>query len=230
MKTYSLLLLSGGIGSRINIGKPKQFIQLNGIPMIVYSLLAIKDIDSICEVIINYPKKEKKQLNKFIKLSGISKKIKLVSAGKTRQSSVYKMLKKATSKHVIIHESARPLVSKKSFRILINEKNKNCGYMNEIPFTIIPVDNSKKIVTGSVNRDDFKNVQLPQKFNTKKLKKAHKIAHSKNLVFTEDSGLFVNNKEKFYFIDGDDRNIKITYKNDLIVAERLLKIDNDEEN
>ncbi len=229
--SYSFLLLSGGVGSRINIGKPKQYINLNGTPMIIYSLMALKNIKDIKELIVNYPKGEKKNLKKLIKLSGINKKIIFVQAGDTRQESVYKMLKKASCNHVIIHEAARPIVDKNTFVHLINSKFKNCGYMHEIPFTVAPVDPKTKLVTGFLERSNLRNVLLPQKFETKLLKKAHKNSKRNKKIFTEDACLFVDNGYKFHFIDGSDTNIKVTYKSDLILAENILSTNfNNEDN
>lgn len=229
MEKYSLLLLSGGVGSRINIGKPKQYAILHGIPMIMYSILAIKDIDTIDQVIINYPEKGKKMLKKLIKSTGIDKKIIYVKAGDTRQQSVYKMLKYTNTPNVIIHESARPIVNKSTFMDLINSKKKNCGYMSEIPFTVAPVDPESQLVTGSLERSKLRNVLLPQKFNTALLKKAHKKALKNNMHYTEDACLFTESGEKFYFIDSSDNNIKVTYRSDLILAESLLDTKNNNE-
>jgi len=228
---YSFILLSGGIGSRINIGKPKQYVNLNGTPMIIYSLMAIKDIENIKEVIINYPKGEKKNLEKLIKLSGIKQKIQYIKAGETRQESVHKMIKKASYEELIIHEAARPIVNKNTFLDLINSKYKNCGYMHEIPFTVAPVDLNTRLVTGSLERDNLRNVLLPQKFQTKNLKKAHSNATKNKKSFTEDACLLVDSGYKFHFIDGSDTNIKVTYKSDLILAENILSTNfNNEDN
>ncbi len=229
MKKYSLLLLSGGVGSRINIGKPKQYAELHGIPMIMYSIMAIKDIDEISELVVNYPKNEKKILKKLIKLSAFDKKVTYVKAGESRQESVYAMLKHVSTENVIIHEAARPIVDRNTFKELIDNKHSNCGYMHEIPFTVAPVEPKTKLVTGSLDRTKLRNVLLPQKFNTKKLKQAHKQASKNSKIFTEDACLFVDNNEKFYFIDGSDKNIKVTYRIDLILAESLIDAKNHDE-
>jgi 2-C-methyl-D-erythritol 4-phosphate cytidylyltransferase len=222
MEKYSLILLSGGVGSRINIGQPKQYALLHGIPMIIYSILAIKDIEDIDEIIVNYPEDGKKTLKRLLKSTGVNKKIKYISAGNTRQESVYKMLKKVTNKHLIIHEAARPIVNKKTFKALLEHKEKNCGYMSEIAFTVAPINPKSMEVTGSLDRDKLRNVLLPQKFETKSLTKAHKKAFKNNLSYTEDACLFVDTGRKFYFIDADSSNIKVTYRSDLLMAESLL--------
>jgi len=221
---YSFLLLSGGIGSRMNVDKPKQYININGMPMIVYSLIAIKEIKEIKEIVVNYPKGEKKNLKRIINLSGINKKITFVKAGQTRQESVYKMLKCAQYENTIIHEAARPIVNQSTFVNLINTNFINCGYMNEIPFTVAPVDSISKTVTGTLDRNTLRNVLLPQKFNTKLLKNAHKVSKKNKKIFTEDACLFVENGNQFHFIEGDLDNIKITYEIDIMLAENILSI------
>jgi len=226
---YSFLLLSGGVGSRINIGKPKQYVKLHGIPMIIYSLVAIKDLKQIKELIVNYPPNEKENMQRFVKSSDITIPVIYVPAGETRQDSVSKMLDKANYENVIIHESARPIVTEETFITLINSEFTNCGYMHEIPFTVAPVDPESRLVTGSLERKCLRNVLLPQKFETKTLKLAHKTSIDKGLFFTEDACLFVENGYKFHFIDGKDTNIKVTYKSDLILAETLLSHDSSEE-
>ena len=226
---YSLLLLSGGIGSRIGVGKPKQYVKLHGIPMIVYSLVAIKDLKQIKELIVNYPPNEKENMEHLVKSSGITIPVVYVPAGETRQESVSNMLEAVSYENVIIHESARPIVTDETFSTLIDSEFKNCGYMHEIPFTVAPVDPDSRLVTGSLERGRLRNVLLPQKFETNALKKAHKASTDKNLIFTEDACLFVDNGYEFHFIDGSDTNIKVTYKSDLILAETLLNHDSSEE-
>jgi len=183
IKKFSLILLAGGIGKRVNIGKPKQYKELHGIPMIVYSLLAIKDIDEIDEVIINYPPGEQKNIENFVILGSINKKIKYIQAGDSRQESVNLMISLVSNQNILIHEAARPIVNKDTFLTLIYNKYENCGYMNEISFTVAPVDKKLKIVTGSIDRDTLRNVQLPQKFRTDLLLDAHKQAKKDNQYF-----------------------------------------------
>lgn len=229
MKNYSFILLSGGVGTRMTSGRPKQFIEILGVPIIQYSLQAIKNIKCIKELVINYPIGEKKNIQAVVKSSGLSCHVIYVKAGKSRQESVYKMTKKANCKNIIIHESARPVVNQNTFTNLINSKFKNCGYMSKIPFTVVPVNTKDCTVVGNLERDNLRNVLLPQKFVLKDLLKAHTKALKSDTKYTEDSTLFIcNTNEKFYFIDSDDSNIKITHPNDLQIVESILLGKNNE--
>lgn len=223
MEKFSFILLSGGIGSRMMSKKPKQLINVLGIPIIQYSLQAIKDIRNIKELIINYPVGQKNSIKSIIKSSGLTCEIKYVKAGKTRQESVYKAIKKASFKNVIIHESARPIVNKNTFVNLMDSEFKNCGYMSKIPFTVVPVNNEESSVVGSLDRNKLRNVLLPQKFVLKDLLDAHKKASKQDIEYTEDATLLIcNTDRKFNFIDADDTNIKVTYPKDLHIVEHIL--------
>jgi len=229
MKNYSFILLSGGIGTRMMSNRPKQFIEILGTPIIQYSLQSIKNIRSIKELIINYPPGEKNNIKSIVKSSGLSCNIIYVKAGISRQESVYKMIKKANYKNIIIHEAARPIVNQNTFINLIDSKFKNCGYMSEIPFTVVPVDTKNYTVAGNLERDSLRNVLLPQKFVLKDLLKAHTKASKDDSKYTEDSTLFIcNTDEKFYFIDAADSNIKITHPSDLPIVENILLGKNNE--
>jgi 2-C-methyl-D-erythritol 4-phosphate cytidylyltransferase len=220
---YSLLLLSGGTGTRTNLSIPKQYVELNGVPMIIYTLQAIKDISEISEIIINYPEKGKRQLEDIIKISGLGEKIKTTSAGATRQESVYKMILASENEKIIIHEAARPLITKTDFKYLIDSEHSNCGYFLDIPFTVAPIDRTLHKVTGSIKRENIKNVQLPQKFLKSELKKAHEAAILNSLQYTEDSTLFVDHGFDFHILNGNSKNIKVTTPEDIFIAEHLIK-------
>jgi len=70
---------------------------------------------------------------------------------------------------VIIHESARPLVTAADFHRIIAHEHRDVSYMLDIPFTVAPVEPATKKVTGYLERDTLRNVQLPQKFSKETL-------------------------------------------------------------
>jgi 2-C-methyl-D-erythritol 4-phosphate cytidylyltransferase len=219
---YSLALMNGGVGSRVASDRPKQFIRVNGIPAIVYSLVAADAVASITEIVTNYPAGWRDDVDRVIRDYAIRTPVRLVEAGTTRQESVAKIVAECTLDQVVLHESARPLVTSADFERLLREPFPNVSYMQSIPFTVAPVDPETRTVTGHLDRDRLRNVQLPQKFERSALLAAHENARTRGLLFTEDATLCVINGTEVRFIDGTDRNIKITTKTDVRLAGFLL--------
>lgn len=219
---FSLILLNGGIGARVNADRPKQLIRVGGIPILIYTLVAVENISAINELIINYPQGYKEQIKKLISSYGINKKIKYIPAGKTRQESVYLMLEAVTNKDVLIHEAARPHVTEKDFLSLINDSRENITLGLSIPFTVAPIDTDKKSVNGVIERDSIINVQLPQKFKYDNLKEAHLIAKENGKFYTEDATLVYDAGFPVHYLSGNENNIKVTSKLDIVISEFLL--------
>lgn len=226
---YSLLFLNGGVGSRVGADQPKQLLKVKGIPLLVYSLVAVDKLDAIDQIIINYPSGWRDTIEEVLRSYSIKTPVVLVEAGETRHTSVAAMLPHVKNEHVIIHESARPLVTQKDFETLIAAEHENISYMLPIPFTVAPVDPQTKKVTGSLERNLLRNVQLPQKFNKQTLQIAHSFAEEKKVEFTEDATLVASAGYPVYFIDGSDQNFKITTPLDIIIATRLLQKDDSDE-
>jgi len=226
---YSLILLNGGVGYRVGGSEPKQFMKVKGIPILIYSLIAVDKIESINQIILNYPPSWRENIEKLIKSYTILTPITLVEAGDSRHSSVAKMLPYVTNENVIIHESARPLVTQKDFEILIENRIDNLAYMVSIPFTVAPVDPNTQKVTGYLNRNLLRNVQLPQKFNKITLEKAYEYAINQNVEFTEDATLVASAGFDVFYLEGSYKNIKITTPIDITIATRLLQVEEEHE-
>ena len=219
---YSLVLLNGGVGARVAADRPKQFIRVNGIPTMVYSLVAADAVEQITQIVVNYPAGWRDDVEKIMRDYAVKTPITYVEAGRTRHESVRTMLPHCTNEHVILHESARPLVGADDFRRLIAAEHENVSYMLPIAFTVAPVDPASRQVTGYLERDTLRNVQLPQKFSKAALTGAHEYAEREGVVFTEDATLCAVAGSEVFFIDGADRNFKVTTKTDVRLAGYLL--------
>jgi len=219
---YSLALLNGGVGARVAAGRPKQFIVVNGIPILVYSLVAADAVDTVSQIVLNYPEGWRDDVEKIVKDYAIKTPIVYVEAGRTRHESVGRMLPLCENDHVIIHESARPLVTAADFHRIIAHEHRDVSYMLDIPFTVAPVDPATRKVIGYLERDTLRNVQLPQKFSKETLVAAHAYAAEKGVVFTEDATLCAVAGFDVRFLDGSDRNFKVTTRVDVQLAGYLL--------
>ena len=219
---YSLMLLNGGIGSRVAAGRPKQFIDVAGRPIIVYSLIAADAVPEIDQIVLNYPEGFRGEIEDLVADYAIQTPVEYVPAGSTRHESVAAMLPACRNDRVLIHESARPLVTAADFKQLIADPRENVSLMLPIPFTVAPVDPETARVTGSLERDRLRNVQLPQKFLKTDLADAHERARAEGLVFTEDATLCAVTGHEVHFTDGQDANIKVTTPTDVKLAGFLL--------
>lgn len=221
MKKISCIILAAGSSSRLKNDVPKQYINLSGKPIIIHSLERLDKIDLIDELIIVAQSDRFDYLSKLIADFGIKKKIIYVGGGETRQDSVYRGLLKAQHDLVIIHEAARPFARIIDFMNLINETSPNVSLTVEIPFTVVKGNNQ---ICDIFDRNQLRNIQLPQKFDKLTLIDAHKKAFDKNLSFTDDSTLlFQIAGLKTRLIQGNVNNIKITYNIDLLLAEEIYR-------
>lgn len=223
---YTLLLLNGGIGARIGADRPKQLLNIKGLPILVYSLAAVDSIAEISHIMVNYPPEWEEEIERVVEDYAVQTPVTFVPAGRSRHESVALMLEQVSTDHVIIHESARPLVRKHDFEALIAAERTNVSFMSSIPFTVAPVDPKESSVIGSLDRSRLRNVQLPQKYLTTDLRAGHDFARREGLEFTEDATLVVTAGGAVHYIDGQDYNIKVTTPTDVKLATYLLREEN----
>ena len=217
---YTLVLLSGGIGSRMHNAVPKQYMLLAGKPVIMHILDRVDQIDRISEVVVvcadEYVSSVQLMLNQY----GVQKKVCFAPAGNTRQESVKNGLEMVKTDSVIIHEAARPFVKVEDFERLLDEESANVMYGQSVPFTVV---RGHEYVEGLLNRSELVNVQLPHKFELSLLKKAHEYAAQEGREFTEDASMlhYYFPEEKIKICEGMDYDIKLTTRMDMLVGERI---------
>ncbi len=219
---YALVVLSGGVGTRMGNPIPKQYMLLAGKPVIMHTLERADLIDEIKEIVIVCSDEYISALQLMVDQYGIKKTVKYAEAGKTRQASVKSGLECVEAEKVIIHEAARPFVKKEDFMILINEEAENAILGIEIPFTVVK---GSETVEAQLNRSELVNVQLPQKFNSNILLDAHIKAENEGKEFTEDASLLFDYYPdiKIKICKGKEHNIKLTTRTDMIIGEQIYE-------
>lgn len=224
----SLLLLNGGVGARARTAGPKQFVKINGVPIVAYSLTAADEVEEISEIVLNFPAGHRDTLEELVRDYAIKTPVKYVEAGATRQDSVSLLLDEVTNDSVLLHESARPIISADDFRTLITSEHANVGFMREISFTVAPVDPDSSRVTGSLERARLRNVQLPQKFALADLRKGHEFAAASGTHYTEDATMCADAGIDVFFVEGSENNLKVTTPGDVNLATMLLRREGNE--
>jgi 2-C-methyl-D-erythritol 4-phosphate cytidylyltransferase len=209
------ILLAAGIGQRMGKDLPKQFLRLNGKPIIIYSLEVLSKYDSIKNIYITFNENYKNLYTKIISDYNFPK-CSLVKGGKTRHESVFLALQHVKSDNVLIHEAARPFINADQITQLVNENESAVVPTIPLPFT---VSLGQGYMTNELDRSQLIIIQLPQLFKYKDLKNAHSIAKAENYVATEDGILMFRAGYKVKFVPGYENNIKITTHLDLAIAE-----------
>ena len=224
-KPASLLILSGGVGARSKHHEPKQFYELAGHPLVAHTIIAAVRIEEIDEIVINAPEGFEQRTKDLMDHYAGGKDYKVVPAGKTRQESSRILSDAAKNETIILHEAARPFVTRDMYLELLNNEHDNVGYCYEIPFSMCRIDRDTQKIKKGVSREKVFNIQLPQKFKRSDLVAAHaKAGEKKSKVYTEDAVMVVKNTDAEVFsLPGTSRNRKITTQEDFLVAEQIMK-------
>jgi len=213
----ALILLAGGTGKRLNSKIPKQFLNIGSSNIIEYFLCNL-DPEIFDIIVIAIEEKYKKKYSNSLKFKFHNHNIKFSKSGKTRQISSKNsllFLKKFNPKKVLIHDSARPLVTNKMIKKTLKFLDSNDA---AIPF-IESQDYMISKNNHNLSNDKIFNIQTPQGFKYKKILKAHML--NKAINARDDSSILEKNKTKIKMFKGEKYNIKITKKEDLIFFKKI---------
>ncbi|MFH1263521.1 MAG: 2-C-methyl-D-erythritol 4-phosphate cytidylyltransferase [Pseudomonadota bacterium] len=220
------IITAGGIGTRILSPVPKQFIPIAGLPLIIHTLRAFDQAQTIDHVIVVLPETESDRLNQHeLKRYEIQKVTAVVFGGETRQVSVGNGLEAIRwgAKYVAIHDAARCLVTPE----LVDRTVAACnGWDGAI--AALPVRDTIKLVEGETilktePREKLWAMQTPQVFRFPFILDAYRNAKATGLVATDDAAVAEKAGGKIRVIEGSSRNLKITFEEDLRLAETILK-------
>ena len=229
MKSITILLAAGR-GSRFMSDKKKQFVHIDGRPLLYYSLKAFNE-SNVDEIIIVTSKEDIEYLRKEIVLKySFTKVTDVVIGGSERYDSVNSGLNSIEDDNSIclIHDSARAMVSIELINKCIEETYKYPA--------VIPVVSMKDTVRvrkngfggDTLDRDSLCIVQTPQCFDTKLIKSAFKKMYKsdyKKMGITDDAMVVEKfTSTKIRLIDGDCRNIKVTTLEDIEIAKAFLSV------
>lgn len=220
----SAIVLAGGRGKRMNYHKSKQFIEIKGKPVLVYTLEKFIYNKSIDEVILVLPEDEVDYCKKEV-LQRYSLKVdRIVIGGKERQDSVFNALEAMEKSNIVlIHDGARPFINEKIIEEGIKYANiYGAAAPGVTPKDTIKVKNEDNISVDTPDRNMLVAVQTPQCFKYDEIYQCHRKIKEENAIVTDDTSVVERYGHKVYLYEGDYTNIKITTPEDLILAERLI--------
>ncbi|MFA5341000.1 MAG: 2-C-methyl-D-erythritol 4-phosphate cytidylyltransferase [Clostridia bacterium] len=224
MEPIRAVIASGGTSSRMG-GINKLLAILDGIPVIVRTVKAFHNLEYIEQIILVIPKDSESVYSSLLSQYRIEAKVKYAYSGINRRQSVYNGLMSLDDQDgiVLIHDGARPLISKKIIDECIEGAKRYgvCLAASKNTDTIKMADNIM-FVEKTLEREKIYNAQTPQAFKTEFAIELHNKARMDNLEVTDDCMIAEHYGYNVKIIESDPSNIKITTKRDLIFAQAIL--------
>lgn len=226
-----VIIAAAGSGTRMKVKKNKVFLEINKIPMICRTILTFEKSKKIDGVLLVTRKNDIENLNKLVREYNFRKIIGIISGGKERQDSVFeglKFLKNRDAKKndiVLVHNGANPFVDEILINNVIVAIKKHgaaiCGF--KARDTIKEIKN--EFVVRTLDRDYLWQIQTPQGARFADLFKAHQRAHQDGFFGTDDAMLLERAGHKVKMVACDEKNIKITYPEDIkIINNEITKL------
>lgn len=228
-KHVTAIIVAGGNGSRMGGNVTKQMMELNGIPIVVRSILAFEKAESIKDIVIVAKEDEKAVYKEFIKKYSLKKVRRIVTGGATRQESVLNGFKAIDddSDYVAIHDGARCLVTPEIIEKVLYEARlyEAASAANAVKDTV-KITNSEGFVVSTPDRATLWAAQTPQIFRADLYRAAAFLALKEGFTATDDNSLAEHIGARVKMVDCGYRNIKITTPEDIYIAQMLLKEEN----
>ncbi|MFL2799458.1 MAG: 2-C-methyl-D-erythritol 4-phosphate cytidylyltransferase [Paracoccaceae bacterium] len=218
-KKIAVVIVAGGTGDRVGGKVNKQWKIISGKPVLDWTISKFKNHSRISQIILVL--KNADQFKDYKKTLEI---LKIVPSGTTRTKSVLNGLlavSKDTS-YVLIHDAARPCVSKTLISRVISELEFSDAVIPvmEITDSLWRITSEKENFKEPCIRENFRTTQTPQGFNYKKILDAHKKNETST---TDDTALAIKSNMSITTVEGDLKNIKITFQSDFELAKMFLE-------
>lgn len=226
------VIAAGGIGSRMNAEKPKQYIKTGGKPIIAHTVQKFADCDKFRKIIILCPEEWCSYTDELLREYCNDERITVIAGGSDRNETVMNSVKYIentdgidSSTVIVTHDAVRPFVTAEIINNHIADSEKYDAIGTVIPATDTIIESlDGATVTATPDRSKLYQCQTPQTFNALKLKELYEnLSADKKAVLTDTCSIFTVSGEKVHLVKGDVQNIKITYPYDLRVAEAIIK-------
>lgn len=216
---------AAGIGRRLGMKTGKPFVRLGGKPLVSYALRALDAAPEIGAIYIAAEPGSVARLAALVRRLGIRKVAAVTAGGDTRAASVAKCLALVDPRFdiVLIHDAARPFLERAMVRDAVRFAARYGGCI-----VAAPMHDTVKEVSGglmvrrTLDRSRLYRAQTPQAFRRRLLERAYRRAGARAAHATDDARLIEMLGGNVRIRPGSGRNMKVTTKEDLIIAEALL--------
>ena len=217
------IIPAAGRGKRIGASVPKQFLEIQGKPLLHHTLTVFASCKLIDYVVLVMPRADVDEMGEdWLNKYEIVREV--VVGGEQRQDSVYNgfnSLEEGTD-IVLVHDGVRPFTTPQMITATVEAAQQHGAAITAIPVSDTVKQAADGFVKQTVSRDGLWRVQTPQAFQYGLLQQAFKKAKKDSYYGTDEGSLVEYLGERVKIVPGSELNIKITRKEDLVLGESLL--------
>jgi 2-C-methyl-D-erythritol 4-phosphate cytidylyltransferase len=232
MSRIAAILPAAGLGTRMGAETPKQFLELDGVPIVVHSVRRIASCALVTDIILATRADVVASLEERLGAEKFKQTLRVVRGGDSRQDSVAMALKEVPdgTEIVLVHDGVRPFVTVEQIARVIEEARRckaailgipAMDTVKEVKRASLPEDVA--LIIGTIPRERIVLAQTPQAFATKLLKEAFARAQQDGVSASDEAGLVERLGHDVHVVLGSERNIKITKPADMELARFYLE-------
>ena len=217
------IIPAAGTGTRMKSPSPKQFLSLEGSPIIIHTLRKFARCKLIQKIIVPLRKADMAQFQSLLETEGLATIVQTVAGGLHRQDSVYNGFKEIEDEStvVVIHDAVRPFVDVESLEAVIREASHKGSAILAVPCVDTVKQIERNLVVATLPRDKIVLVQTPQAFRFSIIREAFERAYADGFMGTDESQLVERLGIRVSVVEGSPMNIKITRPFDLRLAKAI---------
>ena len=227
MSRIAAILPAAGLGTRMGADTPKQFLELDGTPIVIHSVRRIASCPLVTDIIVATRGDVVESLEQRLRGESFMQSVRVVRGGDSRQDSVALALKEIPNdtEIVLVHDAVRPFVTREQIARVIEEARRcqaailgipAMDTVKEVKRASLPEDVA--LITATIPRERVVLAQTPQAFSTKLIKEAFARAQSDGVNASDEAGLVERLGHDVHVVLGSERNIKITKPADMNLA------------
>lgn len=214
-----MIIVAGGSGTRMGADLPKQFIELNGLPILMHTLQHLHEMDATMQLVLVLPESQMDFWEQLCCKHNWRVPHLLANGGATRFLSVQSGLALAQGKLVGVHDGVRPFVSRDVVQACFKAAESNGAAIPVVPI----IQSLRRLENGeskAADRNEYRAVQTPQCFRTELLKKA--FASAEHTDYSDDATVVEASGHPISMVEGNNENIKITSPIDLELGQLII--------
>ena len=235
MNRVTAILPAAGLGTRMGAETPKQFLELDGVPVLLFTLRRLAACPAITGFVISIRGDEMDSVAASVASENLGRPVRVVRGGDTRQDSVANALAEVPNDAdlILVHDAVRPLVTLSQIERVIAEAAACDAAILGVPAmdTVKEVKRATPqggatdvaLITATIPRERVVLAQTPQVFRASLLLEAFARARQDGVTASDEAGLVERLGHDVHVVAGSERNLKITHPGDIELAEFYLR-------